>query len=95
MCFSVVKLEVSTVPSININIVHIGMKMDRILPLPYPNPLLFIGFGAERIIRGCGCGCECGFFWMSGMVWSGIGSDMDSNSQVICAYIENYILIKD
>lgn len=35
------------------------------------------------------------FFWMSGMVWSGIGSDMDSNSQVICAYIENYILIKD
>lgn len=54
------KLEVSTVPSININIVHIGMKVDQILPLPYPNPLFFIGFGAERIIHGCGC--ECGFF---------------------------------
>jgi hypothetical protein len=29
---------------------------DRILPLPYPLSCVFVGFGAERIVIGCGFG---------------------------------------
>ena len=65
------------------------------MPFPYPNPLFFVGFGAERIIHGCGCGY--GFFRYSELVriWSGNGSETDFNSRVTCAYIENYILVKN
>ena len=52
----------------------------------HPNPIFFV---VLRIMRGCG------IFWMLVRIWSEIGSDADLNSQVICAYVENYILIKN
>jgi len=57
----------------------------------HPNPIFFVVFGSERmrIMRGCR------IFWMLARIWSEIGSDADLNSQVICAYVENYILIKN
>ena len=59
----------------------------------HPNPIFFVVFGSERmrIMRGCG------IFRMLELVriWSEIGSDADLNSQVICAYVENYMLIKN
>ena len=60
-----------------------------IMPLPYPKPIFFVVFGSEQIMRGCG------IFRMPVRIWSEIGSDADLNGQVICAYVENYMLIKN
>jgi len=72
------------------------MKTDRIvqiMPSLYLNLFFFIGLCAERIIYGYGYRF---FRWPELVrIWSGTGSKTDFNSRVTCAYIENYMLVKN